>query len=133
MNNDIRELALYRLARAEESFNDAEILFKNESLYSAVNRYYYAAFYAARALLATKHLDSSKHSGVISLFQQHFVKTEIIPPDIAKALSRSFEERIDIDYEDFVSVPKEELEKIREQVKRFIAECKKVLKDMLEK
>jgi uncharacterized protein (UPF0332 family) len=38
-------------------------------------RSYYAMFTAARALLATKHLDSSKHTGVVSLFNQHFVKT----------------------------------------------------------
>jgi uncharacterized protein (UPF0332 family) len=39
-----------------------------------VNRLYYAAFYAARGLLATKDLESSKHARAISLFQQNFVK-----------------------------------------------------------
>ncbi|MBU1599651.1 HEPN domain-containing protein [bacterium] len=40
-------------------------------------KWLYAIFSAARALLATKDLDSSKHSGVISLFNQHFVKTGV--------------------------------------------------------
>jgi uncharacterized protein (UPF0332 family) len=41
---------------------------------SAVNRAYYAIFYAANALLATQGLSRSKHSGVIAAFRQHFVK-----------------------------------------------------------
>jgi len=41
---------------------------------SAVNRAYYAIFHAANALLATKGLSRSKHSGVIATFRQHFVK-----------------------------------------------------------
>ena len=52
----------------------------------ALNRLYYAAFYAARALLATKTLDSSRHSGVIALFQELFVKAGLISTDVARAL-----------------------------------------------
>ena len=39
---------------------------------SAVNRAYYAVFYAASALLVTQGLARSKHSGVIAAFRQHF-------------------------------------------------------------
>ena len=45
--------------------------------------------YAARALLGLKRLDSSRHSGVIALFQEHFVKTGIVSPDIARALPQA--------------------------------------------
>jgi hypothetical protein len=41
-----------------------------------------AAFHAARALLATCGLDSRRHSGIIGMFQQHFVKTGIVPADV---------------------------------------------------
>lgn len=70
---------------------------------SAVNRFYYAAFHAARALLATRGLDSSRHAGVIALFQQHFVKTGDFPLDVARALPRAFEKRLNSDYEDFAN------------------------------
>ena len=36
---------------------------------------YYAAFYAASALLLNDGIDTSKHSGVIALVHQHFVKS----------------------------------------------------------
>ena len=125
MSDDANKIAVYRLKRADDTFAEAEILFKSNSLAGAVNRYYYAAFYAARALLALKGLDSSKHSGVISLFGQNFVKTGLIAPEIAKVLSESFEERIDADYEDFVVPEREQVEGIRAHVKDFIAACKK--------
>ncbi len=55
-------------------------------------------FYAVLALLATKGLGSSKHSGTIALFDREFVK----PGDLAKELSRSlhmaFERRQQADY-----------------------------------
>jgi uncharacterized protein (UPF0332 family) len=58
-----------------------------------VNRFYHAAFYAARALLAVRELESSRHTGVISLFQKHFVKPGLVSTDKAKALPRAFEKR----------------------------------------
>jgi uncharacterized protein (UPF0332 family) len=131
VKEEIKKLALYRLSRAKESFEDGELLFKKGSLKSAINRFYYAAFYAARALLATKGLDSSKHSGVISLFQQYFVKTGVIPADISKILPRSFEERIDSDYEDFISVAPQDVEKIRQGVKTFLDTCQKIFENIV--
>jgi uncharacterized protein (UPF0332 family) len=130
MTPEIKKLVEYRFARAKESLADADILYEKKSYNGAVNRFYYAAFYAAKALLAVRGLDSSKHSGVISLFQQNFVKEGVIPADIAKALSRSFEERIDMDYEDFISVDDLEVNAIRENVKDFVIACEDALKKL---
>ena len=43
-------------------------------------------FHAVRALLATKRLDSRKHSGVISLFNQHFVKPGLVSCDLVEEI-----------------------------------------------
>ena len=80
MNPEVEALARHRLARAREALGEGEHLLTNGALMGAVNRFYYAAFHAARSLLATRQLDSSRNSGVISLFQQHFVKTGLIAP-----------------------------------------------------
>jgi uncharacterized protein (UPF0332 family) len=89
---DVQEaLARHRLARAREASQDGRLLLAAGSHASAVTRFYYAAFHAARALLATRGLDSSRHSGVIALFQQHFVKPGVIAADIARALPRALE------------------------------------------
>ncbi len=97
----------------------------------AVNRFYYAAFHAARALLAIRGVDSPRHSGVISLFQQHFVKEGPMAPETAKALARSFEKRQDADYEDFAAVSLEEAEAIRREVQAFIEACRRTLQSLL--
>lgn len=129
MKTEIAKLAEYRMSRAEETFNDGCLMLEEGSCNSAVNRFYYAAFYAARALLATKGMDSSKHSGVISIFQREFVKAGIFDDiEIAKILSRSFEKRQDSDYEDFVSVSEKETEELKNETRRFIDKCKDVLK-----
>ena len=93
----------------------------------ALNRLYYAAFYAARALLATKTLDSSRHSGVIALFQEHFVKAGLISTDVARALPRAFEKRQTSDDGDFSEPTSEEVLSLRDQVRAFLAACEALL------
>ncbi|GEM_PF-3174980 len=44
-----KDLALYRMRRALETQADALLLLEKESYNSAVNRFYYAIFYAIRA------------------------------------------------------------------------------------
>lgn len=131
MKKELISLARYRLSRARETYGDALKLLKEGSLNSATNRFYYAAFYAARALLATKELDSSKHSGVISLFNKHFVKTGVITPDKAKILKKSFEKRQDIDYEDFVKITLPEVEGMEDKILEFIDECERLIEDLI--
>lgn len=133
MKGEIETLARYRLSRAEEAWRDAVVLLGRNSLISAVNRFYYAAFYAARALLATEEIDSSRHSGIITLFNQHFVKTGRIPVEVGKVLSRSFEKRLDTDYEDFASLEQDEVEQIKEDVRKFVTVCQQVFEAMVGK
>ena len=47
--------------------------------YGAANRIYYACFYATVALLLTRNLSSLKHSGVMALFNRHFVRGGLCP------------------------------------------------------
>ena len=67
MKKTREDYARYRLENAKEKLNSAEVLLREKLFKDSLSRSYYAMFSAARALLATKELDSSKHSGVISL------------------------------------------------------------------
>ena len=53
MTRDL-DLALHRLSRAREALRDGDLLLKGGSLTGAMSRLYYAAFYAARAVLTTR-------------------------------------------------------------------------------
>ncbi|MFN3466456.1 MAG: HEPN domain-containing protein [Candidatus Brocadiales bacterium] len=81
-------LVRYRMGQAHERLKAAEALLSQGLYTDSVTRSYYAMFTAARALLATKGLDSAKHSGVISLFNQHFVKTGVVEKDMGGTYSR---------------------------------------------
>jgi len=124
---ELEKLARHRLSRARDAFAEGEHLFARGSFNGSVNRFYYAAFYAARALLAVRELDSSRHSGVIALFQKHFVKSGLVPMETAKALPRAFEKRQKSDYGDFSEVTAQEAQAIRNDVNLFVAACAQVL------
>lgn len=131
MKAEVTALARHRMSRAREAFAEGDLLLSKGSPMGAVNRFYYAAFYAARALLAIKEADSSRHSGVISLFQKHFVSTGQVSTTHAKALPRSFEKRQNTDYGDFATIAPTEAQAVREDVHAFVEECAGLLDRLL--
>ena len=126
--NPSNELAHHRIARAHEALKEADLLIEQQHFSGALNRLYYAAFYAARALLATRNLDSSRHSGVIALFQEQFVRTGHVETEVARALPRAFEKRQTSDYGDFSEPTSEEVLSLRGQIGTFVASCERVLR-----
>lgn len=131
MSPEIAVLARHRLERAREAFREGDALLETASFRGAVSRFYYAALHAGRALLATRGVDSSRHSGVIRLFHEHFVKSGLVQPDIARAFQRSFEKRLNTDYADFSDVTAEEITRVRAEVLRFIDTCGELLERLL--
>jgi uncharacterized protein (UPF0332 family) len=70
----LEALLRYRIEQAHETLREAEVLLDESALRGTVNRAYYAMFYALLALLATKQLGTSRHSGALALFDREFVK-----------------------------------------------------------
>ena len=103
----------HRLRLSYETLQEADVLLEASRWRGAANRLYYAAFYAARALLALRDLDSARHSGVIALFQHQFVKTNIIPADVARTLPRAFESRQTSDSADTAAVDERAVRQLR--------------------
>ena len=92
-----REVALYA-DRARQMLVVAACNLDNAFYASAINRAYYAIFYAANAMLATQGLSRSKHSGVINAFRQHFVKPGFIEPEYSRIYGRVMDDRHFGDY-----------------------------------
>jgi uncharacterized protein (UPF0332 family) len=115
-----REVIDYRRKRAKESLEEAKIMLDNKKLLAAVNRLYYSVFYQVVALLLTKDLSSSKHSGIRSLFNKEFVKTGIISETLGAFYNKIFEFRQRGDYEEFVEFEEEEVKIWFNQAKEFI-------------
>jgi len=121
------EIALY-LENAQEMLEVARLMLSNDFYTSTINRAYYAIFYAANALLITKNLSSNKHSGVISAFRQHFVKTGLIDPEYSKIYGRAMEDRHESDYELESPATKEDAQINLAGATQFVAEVERWLK-----
>lgn len=125
------DLAKYRLDKAKECLRVAEYLIEPKEYLSVLNRAYYAIFHAVRAVLAIEGVDRKKHSGVISYFQQNYVKTGIFDKEFSSIVQESFEVRQESDYEDFYIISKEEAVSQYENAKRFVAEIEKYVTSLI--
>lgn len=106
MNNrqQLRDQLQLMIGKAFRSIAAAHRNVEESDYDFASSRAYYAAFYAMEAVLLTKELSYSKHAGVISAFNQHFVKTDIFPKEFSKSISRLFRERQTGDYDFDLSI-----------------------------
>ena len=129
--NPKAEIINYRLSRARETYEDAKILFQNNKLFSSVNRIYYAMFYCVSALLFSKGLSSSKHIGVIELFNKEFVKKGIVDKHLGKFYFTMFEMRQKGDYKDLVEFHKEDVERWLDEAEKFIEIIEKITHKMI--
>lgn len=106
-------LASHRLTRAREALAEADVLIVAKHWNGALNRLYYALFHATRALLALQRIDSSRHSGVIALFQEHYVKPGLVQPEVARILPQAFARRQRADYGDFADAQESDVVPLR--------------------
>lgn len=121
MNPETVELVNYRLARADEALEESNILYKSGHINASVNRLYYACFYAVSALLLNEGLSSAKHSGVRSLFNQHWVKPGRVSIELGQFYRQIFDYRQKSDYTDFVHFDKEQIKSLIEESKAFVS------------
>ena len=94
------EFAKYRLERAKEEYETAQLLYKENKLLAANNRAYYSIFYSIRAVLAMEKIDFKKHKDVLAYFNKNYVKTEIFPRQIGRRIVLASKVREDSDYDD---------------------------------
>ena len=130
MNQDrLRDLLRYRMRQADDSLREASILRTADAQRGAVNRAYYAMFYALLALLATKQLGTSRHSGAISLFDREFVKTGVFAPDLSKALHLAFDRRQIHDYGEMIDLDANASDETIADATRFVTSVRRYLND----
>jgi uncharacterized protein (UPF0332 family) len=121
VKEEVRTLIQYRMERAWETLDEAAVMLERHHTNAAVNRLYYACFYAVNALLLTRNLTSGKHTGVRALFHQHFIKSNEFSQEIGKFYDRLFDNRQKGDYEDFVRFQAEDIQLWLAQGRDFVA------------
>jgi uncharacterized protein (UPF0332 family) len=127
---DRETLLKYRIKQAEETLSDAEAMKKaGLSARSIVNRAYYAMFYGVLGLFlkANVILKTSKHSGIISMFDREFVLSGKIDRDFSKSLHKMFNLRQAADYKELVDISPEDAEDALNKAGNFVDEIKRVV------
>lgn len=114
------ELIAYRIKRAKEVLQEAEVMAGMNHWETCINRLYYACFYAVTALLEKHDLSSSKHTGVRSLFNSRFIVTNTIPKDYGRLYNLLFKYRQQSDYEDFFKIDEDIVKQWIDETKDFV-------------
>lgn len=120
MRPEALEYVRYRLDRAHEAIEEAELLFGRGHLSTTVNRLYYACFYAVSALLLTEGESSTKHSGVRALFDRHWIKTGRLPVEMGRFYRSLFDQRHKGDYDDLATFDPAAVEAWLAEAKKFV-------------
>lgn len=113
--------------KAERSLRVAYQLLQEGDFDFAVSRAYYSIFYMTEAILLVKGLSFSKHSGVISGFNQHFIKTGIFDYKYYEMIRLAFEQRNIGDYRFLQQISDETAQKVINDAREFLEVTKKYL------
>jgi uncharacterized protein (UPF0332 family) len=125
---DVELLVHHRLKQAEDTIQDAQLLLQCQgTLYGIINRIYYAMFYAVLALLQSAGKGSSKHAGVISLFDSEFVHKGAFHKELSASLHKIFDLRLTADYKVTEPVPRDAMQPLVDEAQVFVAAIKTYL------
>jgi len=121
----LKELVHKEIEAAKERLDAAELLFNDGKLVDAVNRAYYSAYHAGKALLHSIGRDAKTHAGLVSEVGFHLVEKGIIDKRYGTILRRLFESRETSDYVVGAVFSEEEVNKMLSDAKSFLKTAEK--------
>jgi len=113
------ELIKYRTSRSLETLKEADLLIQNEFWNAAINRIYYACYYAVSALLLKSNIDSNSHKGIRQMVGFHFIQTGLVSKEDGRLFSDLFDRRQTGD-DDFVFYEEETVKIFFHEAEGFI-------------
>ncbi|MHB9036614.1 MAG: HEPN domain-containing protein [Armatimonadota bacterium] len=131
MTPEEAEYIRYRLAKARQTLDEAKYLLDGEFTTGVANRLYYACFYAVSSLLLSDGRASSKHSGVMSMFDRFWVKCGRVPAEMGEFYHLMFKQRQKGDYEDLFSFDVVDLREWLAEAEMFVSHIVGQLQDSI--
>jgi Uncharacterized conserved protein related to C-terminal domain of eukaryotic chaperone, SACSIN len=120
MTGDTPDLISYRMLRSHETLQEARMMINSGFCIGAVNRTYYACYYAISALLLKNDISAQTHKGVRQKFGHHFVVTGLVSKEMGRYFSDLFDRRHAGDYDDFITYDKTTCEILLSKAVEFI-------------
>lgn len=128
MDDRQQTLSKYRLKEAQDSLRVAQHCLAEELYRDSINRSYYSAFYAIKAVLALGTVDFKRHKDVVAYFNQHYVATQIFERELGRKLAMLKQLREKSDYDDFYIASREQAI-IQAETAKIIVEAVKTYLD----
>lgn len=129
MDNRQEELSRYRIQEAKDSLKVAEHCLKEGLYKDSINRSYYTAFYAIKAVLALGTIDFKRHKDVVAYFNKEYVATGIFSRELGRKLGMLKQLREKSDYDDFYIASKEQAQEQFDTAKYTIENIEQYLKE----
>ncbi|SHJ52894.1 Uncharacterized protein, contains HEPN domain, UPF0332 family [Tangfeifania diversioriginum] len=129
MNEFQNDYINYRLEKAKELFQDAELLAQNNRWNSCINRLYYSSFHLVNALLFKQGIKTKSHEGLKTKFLQLYVKNKIIDTELGKLYSLLIDWRQESEYSVYVEFKEQDVLPLLVRVKKL----NEVLVNLIEK
>jgi uncharacterized protein (UPF0332 family) len=114
----------YRIESAENTLAEVETHRANGFYNTAVNRLYYACYYAATAILIANGIEVKSHDSVRMNLGKNIVQEGILTPELGRYFSRLFSKRSTGDYDDFFNHTVETVDELIPDAKLFIQTIK---------
>lgn len=106
-----KDLANYKLDRAREELDTAQLLFDNDKLKAANNRAYYSIYYAITAVLCLEPIAFKKHKDTIAYFNKNYVHAGMFSNEMGRKVAKAAKVRHASDYDEFYIASREEAER----------------------
>ncbi len=122
------EVIRYWMEKAFEALESAKSEQNAKRFSFAINRAYYACFYAASSVLMKQGERFSKHTGVRSGVHRSLVKAGLIDASMGKFYDLLFDSRQRGDYQELVEFSEQEVQDAISQSQEFISIISELLK-----
>lgn len=130
-NDNRKDIVNYRIERAFVAIEQAKGNLQMGYLEITANRLYYAAYYAASALLIANGIRVKSHEGCMGQFNLHFVKTGQVSLEMGKLFSTLFDMRLTGDYSDRFDLTEEDVIPNIQPTEDFIIKVTDLAKEKL--
>ena len=116
-----RDIVRYRMENAQKMLSEVESHRENGFYNTAVNRMYYACYYAATAMLISMGIEVKSHDGVRLNLGKYVVMEGRLSPDLGRFYSRLFSKRSTGDYDDFINHTLTTVDELLPQAQQLIS------------
>lgn len=128
MNRDAAlEILIKRyFAKADQAWRTASLNCEAQDANGAINRLYYACFYALTAQMLADGKQFARHSAIRNALNEHLVHAGMLAPELGRFYNRLFTDRSDADYEPMAEFDLADVQARLPLAEAFIATMKRL-------